>query len=38
VCESGISDRTKLHYVSPTVRSWEGKQLKLILEDDVFNK
>jgi len=25
VCESKISARTKLHYVSPTIRSWVRK-------------
>jgi len=28
VCESEISERIKLRYVSPTIRSWVGKQLK----------
>jgi len=38
VCESGISDKTKLRYASSTARSWVEKQLKLICKKIDFNK
>ena len=38
VCESEITDNTKLHYVSPTIRSWIEKYLELIKQNDGFNE
>jgi len=38
MCEAEISDKTKLHYVSPTVRYWIGKHLKLICKQVDFNR
>jgi len=36
VCESEISDRTKLRYVSLTVRSWVEKTIKTNMQAGEF--
>jgi len=36
MCELEISDRAKLRYVSPTIRSWAGKTVKTNMQADGF--